>query len=132
MLLCGVLIVAQQKQIRSMRMWVRYLASLSGLMIWHYCELWCRSQTSLKSRIAAAVARNCSSDSTLSLGTYIYHRYSPKKTKKKKKKKRNDAEKINVAPASPHKYVGVFPVFEATSIQLRFRNLLKSYKAHFY
>ena len=26
----------------SMRMWVRSLAQLSGLKIWHCCELWCR------------------------------------------------------------------------------------------
>ena len=36
-------IVAQQKQTQlvSMRMQVRSLASLSGLGIWHFSELWC-------------------------------------------------------------------------------------------
>jgi len=29
----------------SMRIWVRYLALLSGLRIWRYCELWCRPAT---------------------------------------------------------------------------------------
>ena len=32
-----------------MRMRVRYLASLSGLRIWHFSELQCRSQTQLGS-----------------------------------------------------------------------------------
>ena len=42
-ILQGVPIVAQGKQIRlaSMRMQVRSLALLSGLRIWHCCELWC-------------------------------------------------------------------------------------------
>ena len=31
------------------------LASLSGLSIWRYCELWCRLQTQLGSHIAVAV-----------------------------------------------------------------------------
>ena len=44
-------IVAQQKQIWlvPMRMRVRSLASLSGSGIQHCCELWCRSQTQLRS-----------------------------------------------------------------------------------
>ena len=29
-----------------MRTWVRSLASLIGFMIWHCCELWCRSSCS--------------------------------------------------------------------------------------
>ena len=39
--------MAQGRRIRlaSMRLRVRSLASLSGLMIWCCCELWCRSQT---------------------------------------------------------------------------------------
>ena len=39
----------------SMRMWVRSLASLSGLRIQHCHELWCRFQTRLRSSIAVAV-----------------------------------------------------------------------------
>ena len=40
----GVPVVAQQKRIQlgTMRLQVRSLASLSGLMIWRCCELWCR------------------------------------------------------------------------------------------
>ena len=46
-----------QKQIwlASMRMQVWWLASLSGLRIWHFCELWCRSQMQFGSGIAVAV-----------------------------------------------------------------------------
>ena len=33
------------------------LASLSGLRIWHCCELWCRSKRRLGSRVAVAMAR---------------------------------------------------------------------------
>ena len=56
------------------------------LRIWHCCELWCRSQTWLVSRIAVAVgqAGSCSSDLTPSLGTSICHGCCPKKQKKKK------------------------------------------------
>ena len=38
-----------------MRMQVRSLASFSGLGIQRYCELWCRSQMRLGSRVAVAV-----------------------------------------------------------------------------
>ena len=50
-------VVAQQKQIRlgTMR-WVPSLASLSGLRIRHYHELWYRLQTRLRSGIAVALA----------------------------------------------------------------------------
>jgi len=37
----------------TMRLRVRSLASLSGLRIWHCCELWCRLQTWLWYRLAA-------------------------------------------------------------------------------
>ena len=40
----------------TMRFWVRSLPLLSGLRIWGCCELWCRSQTRLRSRTAVAVA----------------------------------------------------------------------------
>ena len=36
----------------SMRMWVWFLVSLSGLAIWCCCELWCKSQMRLGSPIA--------------------------------------------------------------------------------
>ena len=50
----GVPIVAQQKgiQLGTMRLSVRFLASLSGLRIWHCHELWCR----LKVRLGSGVA----------------------------------------------------------------------------
>ena len=53
----GVPIMAQQKQIPlgTMRLQVRSLASLSGLRIRRCHELWCRSQTQLRSCIAVAV-----------------------------------------------------------------------------
>ena len=59
--------------------------SLSGLRTWCCRELWGRLQTWLGScaAVAVAVAGNCSSNSTPSLGNSI----CPKKTKKEKKKK---------------------------------------------
>ena len=55
--LTGVPIVEQQKQIRlgTMMLWVRSLASLSGLRIQRCYELWCRSQTWLGSHVAVAL-----------------------------------------------------------------------------
>ena len=85
----GVPIMAQGKRIRLgiMRLRVPSLASLSGLRIRHCHKLRCRSQIQLGSGIAVAVVqtRGYSSDSTPSLGTSIYRRCCPKKTKKKKK-----------------------------------------------
>jgi len=49
---------------------VQSLVSLRGLRIWHCHELWCRSQTRLRSCVA--VAGSCSSDLTPSLGSYFY------------------------------------------------------------
>ena len=64
-----------------MRMQVRSPVPLSRLRIWRCCELRCRSQTSLRSRTAVAVARarGCSSNSTPSLGTSICRGCSPKR-----------------------------------------------------
>ena len=55
------------------------------------CELWCRLQTWLRSCIAVAVvqASSCNSDQTSSLGTSIYRRCSPKKTKDKQQQQKN-------------------------------------------
>ena len=68
----GVPFVVQWKQIQlgTMRLRVQSLAS-----IWWCCELWCRSQTQLRSCMAAAVveASSCSSDSTPSQGMSICH-----------------------------------------------------------
>ena len=53
----GVPIVAQCKQIQlgTIRLRVLSLALFNGLRIWHFCELWCRSQTWLRSVIAVAL-----------------------------------------------------------------------------
>ena len=68
-----------------MRMWVQFLAWISGLKILHGCKLQDKLQMHLGSSTAVAVvwACSCSSDLTLSLGTSIYHRYEHKKKKKK-------------------------------------------------
>ena len=60
----GVSVVAQWKRMRlgTMRLQVQSLASLSGLRIRPYHELWCRLQTWLGSDVAVAVARSCNSD----------------------------------------------------------------------
>ena len=53
----GVPVVAQRKRVRlgTMTMRVRSLASLSELRILCCRELWCRSQTRLRSQVAVAV-----------------------------------------------------------------------------
>ena len=65
-------------------MQVRFLASLSGLGIWHCHELWCRLQARLRSCIAVAVvqAGSCCSNSAPGLGAFMCRGRSPKKTKK--------------------------------------------------
>ena len=67
----------------SMRMQIQSLASLSGLRVQHYHELWYRSQMRLGSGIAVAVVQGSSYSSNLtpSLQTSICSRCSPKKTK---------------------------------------------------
>ena len=54
----GVPVMAQWKQIQlgNMRLQVWSLPLLSGLGIWHCCELWCRSQTWLGSGVAVVQA----------------------------------------------------------------------------
>ena len=59
-------------------MQVQSLASLSGLRIRCFCELWCSSQMLLGSDVAMAVV------STPSLGTSICPGFGPKKTKQKR------------------------------------------------
>ena len=75
---------AEKNPTRNHEVAVRSLASLSGLRIWSCHELWCKSQTPLRSYVAVAVASSCSSDLTPSLGPSICHRCGPKKTKAKK------------------------------------------------
>ena len=52
-------IVAQWKRIRlgTMRLWVQSLALLSWLRIRCCCELWCRSQTRLRSGVAMVLVK---------------------------------------------------------------------------
>ena len=66
-------------------MWVRSLASLSGLRIWCYCKLRLRSQLQLRSHVAVAVvdAGSCNSNSTLSPGPSVCHRCDHKKKEKR-------------------------------------------------
>ena len=56
---------------------------IQWLRSWRYHELWCRSQTRLRSCIAVAMAwaSSCSSDLTPSLGISICRGWGPKKTK---------------------------------------------------
>ena len=67
-----------------MRTQVPSLASLNGLRIQHFHELWCKSQMWLRSGIAVAVvwASGYGSDLTASLGTSICHKCIPKKINK--------------------------------------------------
>ena len=85
--------MVQQKRIplRTMRLPVHSLASLSGLRIRSCRELWCRSQMWLRSHVALAVAwaGSYSSDSTPSLRTSICRRYGRKSKKKKNPKNKN-------------------------------------------
>ena len=69
-----------------MRLQVRSLALISGLMFWFFCELGHKSQTLLRSRHCCGCGGSYRSDSTLSLGTFISR--GPKKIKDKKKKKK--------------------------------------------
>ena len=64
---------------------VRSLASLRGLRIQGCRELWCRSQTWLRSHVAMAVASvsSCSSEQTPSLGTSVRLKCGPKNKRKK-------------------------------------------------
>ena len=77
--------MAQWRRIQpgTMRTRARSLASLSGLRIWHCCELWCGSQMRFRSCIAVALveAGRCSSDWTPSLGTSMCCECGPKKAK---------------------------------------------------
>ena len=62
------------------------LGSHSGLRIQHCCELWCRLQTWLGSRVAVALVKaGCySSNSTPSLGTSMCRGCCPRKRQKDK------------------------------------------------
>ena len=79
-----------------MKLRVQSLALLSGLRIRHCCELWCRLQMWLWSRVAVALAQagGYSSDSTPSLGTSIC-RGSGLRNSKKKTKTNKQTNKIS-------------------------------------
>ena len=76
-------------QLGSTKIQIRFLASLSGLRICHCHQLWCSSQTRLRSHVTVAVAYagSWSPNLTSSLGTSICCRFSPKKQKNWKNKK---------------------------------------------
>ena len=78
--------MVQRKQIQlvSMRMWIRYLTSFSGLRIQQCHELWRRSQMLLGSDFAVAVAGSYRSDLIPILGNSICCGCGPKKEKEKK------------------------------------------------
>ena len=61
--------------------WVQPLASFSGLRIQRCHKLWRRLQLQLGSGIAVAVVWTCSSNSTPSSGTSVYHSCGLKKKK---------------------------------------------------
>ena len=77
----GVPIVEQQKRIQlgTMKLWVRSLALLSGLRIYHCCVLWCRSQTQLGRLAAVAPNLPLAWEPVYAAGTAL-------KSKKKKRK----------------------------------------------
>ena len=76
-------------QLVPMRMQIQSLSFISGLRIQCCHELWCRSQTWLRSRVAVAVAQaGAYANSTPSLGTSICHTCRPKKQKKKERKRK--------------------------------------------
>ena len=81
-----------------MRIRVWFLALLSGLGIWHHCELWCRLQMRLRSRIAVAVAwaGSYSFDLTQRLGTSICGAaLKRQKTNKQKPERKKTAAEIH-------------------------------------
>ena len=79
---------AETNPTRNHEVAVQFRASLSGLRIQCWCELWYRSQTQLGSGITVALvqADSCSSKWTPSLGTSTCAGAALKNRKKKKKK----------------------------------------------
>ena len=77
----GVPFVAQQLMNTRFHEDAGSLASLSRLSIQCCCELWCRLQMLLGTRVTVAMAQasGCSSNRTSSLGALICHRCGPKK-----------------------------------------------------
>ena len=112
----GVPVMAQRKRIRlgTMRLQVQSLTSLSGLRIWHCCELWYMPQVRHRSCLAVAVAQagNCSSDLIPSLGISICCRCSPKKQNKSIK---YTLKKVKIKKKNPKKQNGEPTVLQITS-----------------
>ena len=71
----------------TMRMRVLSLASLGGLSIWHCLELWCRSQTRLRSCAAVPVAKAGSYNYNVAPSWELPHATHVALKKQKKKKK---------------------------------------------
>ena len=98
---------------------VQSLALLTGLRNQCCCELWCSSQTWLRSWavLSLAVAGSCSSDSTSSLGTTICHRRRPKKQESKRSRKR---ERKNDGRKAGRQAIHEFNTFLSTHIFSQF------------
>ena len=71
------------------------LALLSGLRILHSSELWCRSQTPLRSHVAAAPIGPLAWEPPYTAGN------GPRKGKKKKTKKKNKCLELDCLPSLP-------------------------------
>ena len=113
----GVPIVAQGKPIwlGTMKLRVRFLASLSGLQIWCCC--------------GCGVSLSYKSDSAPSLGTSLCHRYSPEKKKRtERKEKRKITRYVYKLPITLLKYIFVTFLF-AYPLSL---HIMKYYKNTFY
>ena len=89
----GVPVVVQQIQIQlvSMRTQVPSLASLSGLRIWHWRELWCRFQTWLDSALLWLLCRPAATALISPLAWELIYTtgVALKRPKKQKTKKQN-------------------------------------------
>ena len=104
--------MAQQKLIRlvTMRWQVQSLTLLSGLRIWHYHALWCRSQIWLGSWLLWLWCRPAAIDSTWPLAWEPpYAAGVALKSKKKKKKK-----PISTSSTTPRKWWLYYTYFLVT------------------
>ena len=90
-----------------MRLQVWSLASLSGLRIRCYRELWCRLQTWLGSRIAVAVTRLAAAALIQPLTWDFPHALGVILKRQKERSSRRGAEETN--PTRNHEVVGLIP-----------------------
>ena len=81
-------------------MWLRFLALLSGLRMWHFPELWCRLQTQLGSRVAVAVWCRLAAAALIGPLTWeVPHAMGAAlKSKKKRKRKERDSMPFKLDP----------------------------------